>query len=60
MTITYRRPNTRRCYWQCLCCLKGYKRACSPGCPGYLSVAKARRMTEARKAKSETHQEASL
>ena len=46
MTITYRRPNTRRCYWQCLGCLKGYNHKCSPKYAGYLSVAKARRLIQ--------------
>lgn len=49
MTVIYRRPNTRRCYWQCLGCLKGYSHKCSPKCPGYLSVAQARRMKEVTK-----------
>jgi hypothetical protein len=50
MTLTYRRPNTpRRCYWHCLGCLKGYARRCSPRCPGYLSVAQAKRLKEERR-----------
>ena len=49
MTLTYRRPNTpRKCYWHCFGCLKGYSRQCSPRCPGYLSVAQAKRLKERR------------
>jgi len=53
MTITYPRPNTRRCYWQCLGCLKGYTHRCSAKCPGYLSVAKARRLVAEKSALEE-------
>jgi hypothetical protein len=50
MTLTYQRPSTpRKCYWKCLGrCLKVLQQ-CSPRCPGYLSVAQAKRLKEERR-----------
>ncbi|MBM3120272.1 MAG: hypothetical protein FJ006_12150 [Chloroflexi bacterium] len=42
VSVTYKCANTRKCYWLCRECLKGYQR-CSPKCPDYLSVAKVKR-----------------
>jgi hypothetical protein len=39
----YRRPNRRKCYWLCRDCLKGHSHRCSPKCPDYLSIAKAKK-----------------
>ena len=47
--VVYKCANTRRCYWLCLDCLKGHKQKCSLHCPDYLSVAKARKLTNKKK-----------
>ena len=38
--VIYKQANTRKCYWQCLGCLKGLP-TCSLKCPGYLSIARS-------------------
>jgi len=44
-SLTYRCPNSRKCYWLCRDCLKGHSQ-CSPKCPDYLSRAKAKKLKE--------------
>jgi hypothetical protein len=44
MNTLYKCVNTRKCYWDCLGCLKNYKVCAITKGPGYLSVAKAKVM----------------
>jgi hypothetical protein len=46
--MNYRRPNRRKCYWFCRECLKGHTHRCSPKCPDYLSIARAKKYLERR------------
>jgi len=46
--IVYHGKNTRKCYWLCRKCLKGHEHRCSPKCPDYLSIARAKKQLERR------------
>lgn len=52
--LIYPCPNTRKCYWLCLDCLKGHNH-CSSKCPDYLSRAKVKREVIEARDKKETH-----
>jgi len=43
-SVGYCCKNTRKCYWLCRECLKGHSHRCSPKCPDYLSIAKAKKL----------------
>ena len=44
MEIVYKHPNTRKCYWLCMECLKGHTHRCSSKCPDYLSRARVKKL----------------
>jgi hypothetical protein len=48
METLYPYPNTKKCYWHCMECLKGYDHKCSQKCPGYLSTARVKRIRKER------------